>query len=162
MIALKPQHNLFSEIESPLPLGDAVAAFIMDEQGRYLMQARDDKPGIFYPGHWGVFGGGVDAGETKEEAMRRELLEELCFEPERIEPIQELSFDLFGMSGGKYFRHYYETSIRFNNVSKLTLSEGRAMKFFSAPDLLTNELVAPYDSFAIWLHYSAYRGIIRP
>ena len=47
----------------------------MDEQGCYLMQARDDKLGIFYPGHWGVFGEGVDAGETKEKAMSLELLE---------------------------------------------------------------------------------------
>ncbi len=162
MTAPQPLHNLFSENEFPLQLGDAVAALIIDEQGRYLMQARDDKLGIFYPGHWGIFGGSIDAGETKEEAMRRELQEELCFEPERIEPLQDLSFDLFGMGGGRYVRHYYKTSIRSDNLSKLTLREGRAMKLFSAPDLLTKELVTPYDSFAIWLHYSAHRGIIRP
>ena len=35
--------------------GDAVAAIIVDEDGRYLMQLRDDIPRIFYPGHWGCF-----------------------------------------------------------------------------------------------------------
>ncbi len=47
----------------PLRASDAVAAIITVEDGRYLMQRRDDIPGIFYPGHWGCFGGAVAAGE---------------------------------------------------------------------------------------------------
>src|SRR5262244_3716729 len=45
----------------PLRGEDAVAAIITVEDGRYLMQLRDDKPRIFYPGHWGCFGGAVGA-----------------------------------------------------------------------------------------------------
>src|SRR5262252_4231561 len=47
----------------PLRGEDAVAAIITVEDGRYLMQLRDDIPRIFYPGHWGCFGGAVSAGE---------------------------------------------------------------------------------------------------
>ncbi len=39
--------------EGALTPGDAVAALIVLDDGRYLMQLRDQKPGIFYPGHWG-------------------------------------------------------------------------------------------------------------
>ena len=47
---------------SPLHPGDAVAAIIVFDNGKYLLQLRDDKPGIFFPAHWGLFSGGVDAG----------------------------------------------------------------------------------------------------
>ena len=41
-----------------------------------LMHLRDDKPGIAHPGCWAGFGGAVEAGETVEEAVRREVTEE--------------------------------------------------------------------------------------
>ena len=63
--------------EGQLTPGDAAVALIVLEDGRYLMQHRDQKPGIFYPGHWGLFGGAIDADETPEIALRRELEEEL-------------------------------------------------------------------------------------
>ncbi len=31
----------------------------------------------FYPGYWGCFGGHIEDGETPEEALKRELVEEL-------------------------------------------------------------------------------------
>ncbi len=61
----------------PLRGEDAVAALITVEDGRYLMQLRDDIPRIFYPGHWGCFGGAVSPGEDEIEALQRELAEEL-------------------------------------------------------------------------------------
>ena len=47
---LRPQH--------------AVAALLQLSDGRYLMQLRDSNPAIFYPDHWGCFGGAVDAEEA--------------------------------------------------------------------------------------------------
>jgi 8-oxo-dGTP diphosphatase len=41
-----------------------------------LMHHRDDKPGIAHPDCWAGFGGAVEAGETVEEALRREVTEE--------------------------------------------------------------------------------------
>src|SRR5262249_59560855 len=64
------------DLSAPLRPGNAVAAIIVVE-GQYLLQLRDAKPGIFFPAHWGCFGGGVDPGETVEQALVRELEEEL-------------------------------------------------------------------------------------
>ena len=50
--------------QHPLQGDDAVAAIITVEDGRYLMQLRDDIPRIFYPGHWGCFGGAVGPDES--------------------------------------------------------------------------------------------------
>lgn len=51
-------------------------AVIEDDQGRILFLLRSNhlKAG---PGKWGFAGGGVEAGESPEEAMNREIAEEL-------------------------------------------------------------------------------------
>lgn len=41
-----------------------------------LLHHRDDKPGIAHPDCWAGFGGAVEAGETVEEALHREVVEE--------------------------------------------------------------------------------------
>ena len=48
---------------------DAVAALLVLEDGRYVMQLRDTLPQIFYPGHWGCFGGAVNPGEDTTHAI---------------------------------------------------------------------------------------------
>ena len=54
-----------------------VALAMLQRDGRWLMQLRDDVPGIVGPGCWGLFGGHLEPGETPEQALRRELLEEI-------------------------------------------------------------------------------------
>jgi 8-oxo-dGTP diphosphatase len=55
----------------------AVALALLEREGRWLLQLRDDVPGIVAPGHWGLFGGHLDPGETPEQALRREVEEEI-------------------------------------------------------------------------------------
>ena len=53
-----------------LALPDAVAALMLCADGRYVMQLRDERPDIVYPGHWGCFGGAVNRGEAPGDALR--------------------------------------------------------------------------------------------
>lgn len=52
------------------------AAVILDAAGKLLLLRRAPTTKR-WPGKWGLAGGGVEAGETPEEGLRRELLEEL-------------------------------------------------------------------------------------
>ena len=53
-----------------------VALAMLQREGRWLMQLRDEIPTIVAPGCWGLFGGHLEPGETPEQALRRELMEE--------------------------------------------------------------------------------------
>jgi isopentenyldiphosphate isomerase len=55
----------------------AVMFFVFDEDERVFVNQRSDTKEI-YPGHWSIaFGGHVLAGESYDDAARREILEEV-------------------------------------------------------------------------------------
>jgi 8-oxo-dGTP pyrophosphatase MutT (NUDIX family) len=57
---------------------------ILLRSGRYVLQLRDNKPDIAAPGLWALFGGAVEQNEAAEEAVRREVYEELRLEVGRF------------------------------------------------------------------------------
>ena len=136
------------------PSNAAVALIVLGEPPRYLMQLRDQKAGIFYPGHWGLFGGAIDPGEAPEVTLQRELVEELRLTDAALNYFTEFEFD-FGFCGyGRLIRRCYEVRLPENRLPKLVLGEGSAMRTFTAAEILSSPRVAPYDALAIWLHTS--------
>jgi 8-oxo-dGTP pyrophosphatase MutT (NUDIX family) len=144
--------NLFLTAESKLQALDAVAALIVLEDGRYVMQLRDAVPDIFYPDHWGCFGGAVDEGEYPVQALRRELLEELEFEVANAIEFVRFDFDLTKLGQKKVYRIYYEIPVPVERYKHFTLREGAQIKAFSGSEILSQPRVTPYDAYAIWLH----------
>jgi 8-oxo-dGTP pyrophosphatase MutT (NUDIX family) len=140
----------------PLHGEDAVAAIITVEDGRYLMQLRDDIPGIFYPGHWGCFGGAVTPGEDDSLALRRELAEELEMQDPVMDEFLRLNFDLRKLGQRLCYRIYYQIKTTEAKVGQLVLHEGAEMRLFAANELFDLQ-VTPYDSFAVWLHFARAR-----
>lgn len=147
------------DLSHPLTPGNAVAAIIVVD-GRYLLQHRDMKPEIFFPGHWGCFGGGVDPGETPAHAILRELDEELGFKPDHaaVRHFSQFDFSL-GFAGlAPIYRIFYEINATAEDVGGLRLGEGSALRLVPAPEILTGAiLLTPYDAFALWLHINRSR-----
>lgn len=144
----------------PMPAGDSAVAIIVVDGSKYLMQLRDPIPTIYYPGHWGLFGGAVDSGETPEQAVRRELMEELGFQVTEIAFLTEFNFDLSFIGEPRIYRRYYEVHVTAAEAESFQLTEGSAMDAF-APEALFRLRIAPYDSYALWLHYLRQRPPTR-
>lgn len=70
---------------------DVAVGVLIDGQGRFLLTTRP--PGKVYAGHWEFPGGKLEAGETVEAALRRELQEELGISIGMPQPWQEQVFD---------------------------------------------------------------------
>lgn len=155
---------LFVSSDADLQPVDAAAAIIVDEEGRYLMQHRDAAPHIFYPDHWGCFGGAVDFGEEPLQALRRELAEELELEaqPSQVGLFTRFDFDFSSLGKRKVYRIYYDVRIDRAQRQRLRLHEGQAMDWFSGPEILSLRKVTPYDAFALWMHYRSMRPKSSP
>jgi 8-oxo-dGTP pyrophosphatase MutT (NUDIX family) len=54
-----------------------VSALIFSQDQKLLMGRKDPAKGGVYPDCWHIPGGGVDEGESQEEALRREVMEEV-------------------------------------------------------------------------------------
>ena len=55
-----------------------IAAIILEnDKGDILLYLRDNKPGIPFPNYWDLIGGHVEEGETPDQALVREVKEEL-------------------------------------------------------------------------------------
>jgi 8-oxo-dGTP diphosphatase len=58
---------------------EVAAALLVDTLGRFLLQQRDDKPGIVSPGKVGLFGGHREGAESFLECVVREVHEEISY-----------------------------------------------------------------------------------
>ena len=113
-----------------------VSAILINAQGQVLLQQRDDNPAIRYPGHWSLFGGTIEDGESPETAVAREVKEEIDFEMRNFGLFRE-----FVQNNKREFAFAGELSAR---LDELTLSEGQGMKFFS-PSQLKELQIRPDD-----------------
>lgn len=149
--------DCFAIATEPLKPSSAVAALMVLESGRYVMQLRDSLPNIFYPGHWGCFGGALDKGERAGEALIRELGEELEFVPAQYTEFMNIDFDFTKLGLAKVTRFYYEVPVREDELEKFVLHEGAAFEAVEGRDLLTKYRMTPYDAFAVWSHMNKSR-----
>ena len=103
--------------------------------GRWLLQLRDDIEGILYPGQWGLFGGHLDPGETPEVALRRELEEEINWAGSDLAPWFELRDE-------QRIRHFFRGPLAVP-FGSLTLLEGQDMVLAELDELLTGSIWSP-------------------
>jgi 8-oxo-dGTP pyrophosphatase MutT (NUDIX family) len=129
------------------------AAVLWTPDGRYLMQRRDDKPGLILRDHWALFGGSVDPGEDGEAAMRRELLEELEFRVREAAFLTELTISLPFPDGPRWDRmSFFAVPVTERDIAAMVLHEGQAMRLFTPGTLADEAKIAPWDLCAVLMH----------
>ncbi|NTV08230.1 MAG: NUDIX domain-containing protein [Chlorobium limicola] len=109
----------------------------INSRSEVLLLLRDDKPGIPYPNMWDLPGGHVEASETPEACIVREMQEEIetdvsscrlyavCDFPDRIEHIFLMDLDAA--------------------AEEITLHEGQALRWFSVHELVGLPLAYGFD-----------------
>jgi 8-oxo-dGTP pyrophosphatase MutT (NUDIX family) len=94
---------------------------------QFLMQLRDNIPGIAYPGYWGFFGGHIEPDESPDVAVVRELIEEIDYNPPSIHPFKVYE-------GAQSIRHVYHAPFN-TTLDALTLTEGWDMGLLTVDDI---------------------------
>jgi 8-oxo-dGTP diphosphatase len=95
------------------------ALILYKADGTMLLQHRT-KDAPTFPDHWSLFGGGIEEGETPEQAVRREALEELGYQlaSPRLFTVQQIADEKMHVFVERY------------NGRPLILQEGQAMGWF--------------------------------
>jgi 8-oxo-dGTP diphosphatase len=99
--------------------------------GKMLLQHRT-KDAPTFPDHWSLFGGGIEGGETAQQAVKREALEELGYQLSNppLFTVQETPDEMVYVFVEQY------------NDGPLVLQEGQAMGWFlpsETKDLLMHD-----------------------
>jgi mutator protein MutT len=147
----------FTTDTKPLVFGHGVAAILVDARGRYLLQRRDDIPGIWFPGHWGFFGGTIEPGEAPIQAVVRELQEEIGIElpADRFATFMRVEFDLEGI--GPRARYFFTARLTDAELPRLVLGEGAEMRWVDGAEALASLPITSYDSVGLFLHHARAR-----
>ncbi|NET10837.1 MAG: NUDIX domain-containing protein [Merismopedia sp. SIO2A8] len=111
----------------PIPPIPEVAIAILYQGDRFLLQLRDDIPTIRYPGYWAFFGGHLEPGESPDEAIMRELQEEISYIPPQLARYQSYPDDTV-------IRHVYHAPL-IVGLDALELREGWDMALLSHEDI---------------------------
>lgn len=110
--------------ESRVPVEVAVGVLI-DPTGRFLLTSRPE--GKVYAGFWEFPGGKLEAGESVEAALRRELVEEIGVEIGPVHPWRTEIVDYAHARVRLHFCRVYEWS------GELRMLERQAMAWESLP-----------------------------
>jgi 8-oxo-dGTP diphosphatase len=108
---------------------------LYNPDGEMLLQHRT-KDAPTFPNYWALFGGGIEAGESPEQAVKRECLEELGYE---LKSPRLFKVHALHLQGTDYVIHLFVE--RYNGAT-LTLGEGQGMGWFrpeATKSLLMNE-----------------------
>jgi 8-oxo-dGTP pyrophosphatase MutT (NUDIX family) len=120
-----------------------VAIAILYQKDKFLMQLRDNIPNIPYPGQWALFGGHMEAGETPDIAVKREVLEEIGYNL----PPKVAEFGCY--PDDRAVRHVFYAPLEVE-LNQLVLNEGWDMGLLTPEDIIQGSC------------YSAIAGEVRP
>ena len=124
------------------------AGAIIFIKNKYLLQLRENKKNIYFPGFWGVFGGLLEKNEGFEKGLEREVKEETNLNVKASKMILSNNFRFLDYK--IRYRMYFECKVL--DKSKINLNEGRDFKFYSFKELRKLQIV-PLDLAAIHYHY---------
>jgi len=110
--------------------------FINDEE-QVLLFLRDDKPDLPYPNMWDVPGGHVEADESPEKCIIREMKEEMDLDLDEFQLFSKVEFE---------DRFEYTFWAKANlNIDEITLTEGQRLRWFMRDEAKQTQLACGFN-----------------
>jgi 8-oxo-dGTP diphosphatase len=111
---------------------------LLNRNNEVLLLLRDNKIDIPYPNMWDIPGGKVEEGESPEQALRREMMEEMS-----IKNLGEI----------KLFKIFTSENLTDNifwkrldlNLREIELNEGQVLGYFDLKKIQETELAFNYN-----------------
>jgi 8-oxo-dGTP diphosphatase len=114
---------------------------VLVHNGRILLgHRRADRN--YYPGAWDIFGGHCEHGETPEQALVRELMQELGVTPQRFERIGIFE-EPFPQRYGPAQHHLFLVQGWMGQPTNLRCEEHDAIGWFTRAELPGLKLASP-------------------
>jgi len=109
----------------------------VNDQNQVLLFLRDDKPTIPYPNTWDVPGGHVDAGETPEVCIVREMEEEMDLTLEEFERFSVMEF-----TDRVEYTFWKKANL---DIEKIDLQEGQRLRWFTELEAKNTKLAYGFN-----------------
>lgn len=145
---------------SPAPDIFIAAALMVTSDERYLLQLRDDKPGLPLRNHWALFGGEVESGEDGRKAILREIKEELTYRARECTWFHEAIYILPRHHRRIVRKAYYVIPIRPEEVKTMVQCEGADKRLMTLTELFALPNIAPWD-LSVMMLYARERELFQ-
>lgn len=105
---------------------NCVGIIIENTKGKILLQLRDSTVKKF-PNCWVLLGGALEGDETPEQAIKREIKEEIDIELKNFEHFKNFNYKKFNQS-------FFYKKIDLD-LEKIDLKEGKQIRFYSKEEI---------------------------
>jgi 8-oxo-dGTP diphosphatase len=144
-------YNNNRAFEMPLYAQKTRSKAVVVRNGKILMVLRDNISTIAYPNTWNTPGGGIDDGESPEQAMIRELQEEINLAPSTIISTGTTTYT----DGSIVYRFFVPVTDQEYSTIRLG-NEGQKIGWFTYDELLALN-VSPHS----FVYYTTHEQDIR-
>lgn len=104
---------------------------IYNDKNQVLLQLRNNNHNIKYPNSWVLFGGAINPGEVPEQAIKREIYEEIGIILRNISFFKNYVY----IDEDEVHKQYIFKLQSNLDLNKIILKEGADLKFFSKKEL---------------------------
>ena len=103
------------------------------------------------PGYFGFFGGHAEGSENPEEALRREIKEELSFDIEAYKLLGRYDFP-------RDVKHAFVLEVGENFENEIKVLEGDYGRYFTHQEIIDEPKLIEEDKTVLYDFFEKYRG----